>query len=120
MRLLIALMVLIATTNTQAQAPQTCLMLVTAYCPCPICCGPKANGITASGHPVTDNDGHFVAAPKNYPFGTMVTVPGYNNGQPVPVYDRGGAIKGNHIDIFFKTHQEALNWGKQYLQIGIN
>ena len=35
------------------------------------------------------------------------------NGQLYTVEDRGGAIQGNHIDIYFDTHQEALNFGKQ-------
>ena len=83
---------------------------VTAYCPCSKCCGQFADGVTASGHKIKAGDA-FVASPKSLPFGTMVTVPGYNGGQPVPVLDRGGAIKEGRMDVFFPTHQEALNWG---------
>ena len=36
------------------------------------------------------------------------------NGIVYTVEDRGGAITGNHIDIFFNTHAEALAWGKRY------
>lgn len=89
---------------------------VSAYCPCEICCGRWADGVTASGHVIQPGD-KFVASPKNVPFGTMFTVPGYNNGKPVPASDRGGAIKGNRFDVFFPTHQEALNWGVQYLNV---
>jgi len=84
--------------------------IATAYCPCKICCGPKACGVTASGHKIRPGD-KFVAADKSIPFGTLITVPGYNNGKPVPVLDRGGAIKGDHYDVFFPTHKEALKWG---------
>jgi 3D (Asp-Asp-Asp) domain-containing protein len=92
-------------------------MVVTAYCPCTRCCGPNACGITASGKPVTANGGRFVAADRDLPFGTMLIIPGYNNGRPVEVLDRGGAIKGNRLDVFFPTHQEARQWGVRRLKV---
>ena len=49
-----------------------------------------------------------IAAPRNYKFGTRMFVPGYGCGS---VQDRGGAIKGNHIDVWFQTKQQAVNWG---------
>ena len=95
-------------------------MRVTAYCPCEICCGVYADGITASGLPVTANGGLLVAAdPEVLPIGSMVAVPGYGGGRPVPVLDVGGAIKGNRIDVLFPTHQEALEWGVQWLKVEI-
>ena len=97
-------------------APAPSLYRVTAYCPGPCCCGEWADGITASGLPVTANGGKFVAADKSIPFGTMLNIPGYGY---APVLDRGGAIKGKRIDVFFPTHQEALNWGVKYLNIAI-
>lgn len=98
-------------------------MLVTAYCHCEKCCGKKpdhpAYGITASGKPVSENQGRFVAAPADIRFGTSVSVPGYWNGLFVPVLDRGGAIKGDRLDLYFPTHSEALAWGVQHLNITI-
>ena len=94
-------------------------MLVTAYCPCKVCCGPNAAGITASGRPVSANAGRFVAADRAVPFGTMLVIPGYNAGRPVEVLDRGGAIRGDHLDVFFATHDEALRWGKQWLEVDL-
>lgn len=94
------------------------LFTVTAYCPCERCCGAYADGITASGHVIQAGD-KFVAADRKYPFGTLLIVPGYNNSKPVPVLDRGGAIIGNHIDVFFQSHQEALKWGRKKLTIQI-
>ena len=108
-------------------------MTVTAYCDCQQCCGWKrtwygkpvfaygANkgkrkkvGVTASG---TDAKvGTLAADTSRYPFGTMMYIPGYGYGR---VEDRGGAIKGDHIDLFFKTHKEALEWGRQQRQVRV-
>jgi 3D (Asp-Asp-Asp) domain-containing protein len=43
----------------------------------------------------------------------------YKNTQPVKVLDRGGAITGNRLDVFFHSHQEALNWGVKYIDVKI-
>ena len=91
-------------------------MKVTAYCPCHKCCGSDSPGITASGHKIIQGD-RFVAADKRFPFGTEIIIPGYNNGEVVKVLDRGGAIRGNKIDVFFDTHQEALEWGVKYVNV---
>jgi 3D (Asp-Asp-Asp) domain-containing protein len=48
-----------------------------------------------------------------------MVIEGYNNGKPVKVLDRGGAIKGNKLDAFFHTHQEALEWGVRYLDVKV-
>jgi 3D (Asp-Asp-Asp) domain-containing protein len=96
----------------------TVKMRVTAYCPCSKCCGEYSDGQTASGHKIRPGDG-FVAADCRYDFGTQMLVPGYNNSRAVKVLDRGGAIRGNRLDLFFHTHQEALNWGVQYLEVRI-
>ena len=100
-------------------ASVTRLMRVTAYCPCPECCREFSDGITASGLPVTYNGGFFVAAPPEIPFGTMIRIPGYNNGEPVPVLDRGSAITGDRLDVFFPTHEQALEWGWWWMSVEI-
>ena len=91
-------------------------MTVTAYCPCAKCCGRYADGYTACGCPITANGGRFVAADRSLPFGAMVSVPGYGT---VPVLDRGGAIRGDRIDVFFPTHRQALRWGRQRLRVTV-
>ena len=91
-------------------------MRVTGYCPCSKCCGAFSDGITANNHHIQPGD-TFVAADRSYQFGTEMTIPGYNNSQSVQVADRGGAIKGNRLDLFFHTHQQALEWGVQYLDV---
>jgi 3D (Asp-Asp-Asp) domain-containing protein len=95
-------------------------MIVTAYCPCTICCGANAQGITACGKPVTHNRGRFVAADATvFDFGTSLSIPGYHNGQEVKVLNRGGAIKGNKLDVFFPTHARAKKWGRQELDVTV-
>ena len=93
-------------------------MRVTAYCPCEKCCGEFADGITASGHKIHPGD-CFVAADSSLPFGTELIVPDYNANRPVKVLDRGGAITGNHLDVFFPTHEQALQWGVKNLDVKV-
>ncbi len=100
-------------------AGRTVRMNVSGYCAGACCCGKFADGITASGQAVTANGGKFIAAPRAYAFGTRMIVPGYNDGKPTPVLDRGGAIKGNKLDVFFPTHRAALEWGRRYLLVKI-
>jgi 3D (Asp-Asp-Asp) domain-containing protein len=106
------------TSVSRIDSKRVILMEVTAYCPCTKCCGPEAQGITASGKPVSYNGGAFVAADtRKYKFGTKLTIPGYGDGQAVEVIDRGGAIKGDKLDVFFPTHAEALEWGRQKVAV---
>lgn len=86
---------------------------ITAYCTCRICCGVYSGGNrTASGTVPTAN--RTIAVDTNViPFGTKVVI----NGQVYVAEDRGGAIKGNRIDMFFMTHQEALNWGRRTMEV---
>ena len=51
-----------------------------------------------------------VAMPKGYSYGTKIEIQGMGT---YIVEDRGGAIKGNKIDIYFNSHKEALNFGKR-------
>ena len=105
-----------------AAEPKTRVMQmeVTAYCACTLCCGPNAQGITASGKLVSYNDGKFVAADTSVlPFGTRLVIPGYADEQAVEVIDRGGAIKGNKLDLYFDSHDEALEWGRQTLDVTV-
>ncbi len=99
---------------------RTLRMLVTAYSPDEQSCGIFADGITASGYSVYTNGMKLVAADTRLlPFGTIITVPGYNSGRPVPVLDRGGKIKGRRLDVLYPTHQRALQWGTQSLEVTV-
>lgn len=85
---------------------------ITAYCSCSKCCG-KSTGRTASG--TTATAGRTVAAPANFAFGTKLNI----GGHIYTVEDRGGAIKGNKIDIYVSSHSEALQWGVRYLPVSV-
>jgi 3D (Asp-Asp-Asp) domain-containing protein len=102
-----------------SKRPRVMRMEVTAYCACTKCCGPKAQGITASGLHVSHNEGKFVAADTDVlPMYTKIIIPGYD-ARPVPVIDRGGAIKGHKLDLYFPTHEEALEWGRQWVDVTV-
>lgn len=99
---------------------RTMRMVVTAYSPDARSCGKWADGITASGKSVWTNGMRLVAADTRLlPFGSIVSVPGYNGGRPVPVLDRGGAIKGKRLDVLYPTHEIARRWGRQPLEVTI-
>lgn len=68
-------------------------VVATAYTSNKICCG-KDDGITASGKKATWGT---IAMDKRYKFGTKVFIPLFQ--KTFIVLDRGGAIKGNKIDI---------------------
>ena len=102
------------------RAVRMLVMRVTAYSPDAESCGDSADGITASGYPVETNGGHLVAAdPSLLPLGSLVSVPGYDGGDVVPVLDVGGAIKGNRLDVLFPTHERARRWGVQELEVTV-
>lgn len=86
---------------------------VTAYCPCRVCCGRHADGITADGTHLAPGK-KVLAAPRSVPFDTRLRVPGYGVGR---VADRGGAIKDRRLDVFFWSHQEAVEWGVRWLKV---
>lgn len=102
----------------QSSQWQTVRMRVTAYCPCRKCCGEHSDGHTACLHKIRSGDA-FVAADKRYCFGTEMIITGYNDGEPVKVLDRGGAISGDRLDVFFHSHEEALEWGVKYLDVRV-
>lgn len=87
--------------------------VITAYCTCRVCCGVYSGGNrTASGTVPTSN--RTIAVDTNViPFRTRVVI----NGQIYVAEDRGGAIKGKRIDMFFMTHKEALRWGRRSMEV---
>lgn len=73
--------------------------------------GDKYYGITASGTKATL--GRTIACPPQYNFGTKINIEGIG----VRVCeDRGGAIKGNHLDVYVSSESEAYRLGRQYLK----
>lgn len=88
----------------------------TAYCACPKCCGKWADGVTALGTKATAK--RTIAVDSNLiPLGSKVEIEGLG------IYiaeDTGSAIKGKIIDIYFDTHEEALKFGRQKVNIRIS
>ena len=85
---------------------------LTAYCSCSRCCGKWASGNTASGKKAEAN--HTIATdPKVIPLGTEVVI----NKKIYVAEDTGGAIKGNRIDVFFDSHSDALDFGRQKAKV---
>ena len=113
----------------QRMADAEGVMTATGYCSCGKCCGWKRTwygrpvskatgkrkrvGQTASGQMARHGT---IAAPSKYPFGTIMYVEGYGYGR---VQDRGGAIKGNRIDLWFSNHRKALSWGKRKVKVQV-
>lgn len=71
---------------------------ITGYDTCAKCCG-KTDGVTASGTQATV--GRTCAASKDLPFGTRLYIEGI--GERI-VEDRGGGVKGDHIDVLCEDH----------------
>ena len=72
-------------------------------------CG-KSDGITASGLKVKEK--RTLACPPAFPFGTKVKIEGVGT---LICEDRGGAIKGNHFDIYVETKKDAFAFGRRNL-----
>ena len=80
---------------------------LTFYCPCRICCGRNAKGITFSGTHV--QEGRTIAVDSDViPIGSKVYIDGI--GERI-AEDTGSAINGHRIDIYCSKHQEALDLG---------
>jgi uncharacterized protein YabE (DUF348 family) len=82
---------------------------------CPTCDG---RGITATGFNLFANpDAKIIAVDPNViPMGSKVWVEGYGYATAA---DKGLAIKGNKIDVFFSSRQQALNWGRRNVVIRV-
>lgn len=107
-------------------------MTTTAYCHCGKCCSYKwflfipyqktgrfsfrlkHVGKTSSGAIVSP--GTIAADRSIYPYGTVMYIPGYGYGR---VEDTGGAIDGQHIDLYFPNHLLALKWGVQTKKVKV-
>jgi len=81
--------------------------------------GDAAFGITSTGKRATRNPGGnstVAVDPSVIPLGTKLWIEGY--GYAI-AEDIGGAIKGNHIDLYFSSSDEMWNWGARNVNIYI-
>lgn len=70
------------------------------------------DGLTATNK--VARRGYVAADWTLFPPGTRLYIPGY--GEAI-VEDRGGAVKGYHLDLFVDTRKEALEWGVKQLEV---
>ncbi|WP_286184977.1 G5 and 3D domain-containing protein [Bacillus sp. SD075] len=76
------------------------------------------SGVTSTGVDLKSNPGAKIIAvdPNVIPMGSKVYVEGY--GYAVAA-DKGGAIKGNRIDVFFSSKNDAYRWGVKRVKIRV-
>ena len=101
--------------TTETASSKTITVKATAYTAnCEGC-----SGITATGINLKKNPSAKVIAvdPKVIPLGTKVHVEGY--GEAI-AGDKGGAIKGNKIDVFIPSKQQAINWGVKTVNVKVH
>ncbi len=83
---------------------------VTGYCGCEICS--SGWNMTASGTVPQAN--HTISADiSRFPFGTKLMI----DGVVYTVEDKGSGVLGNHLDIFFASHEEAVGYGTQTKEV---
>ncbi|WP_286197915.1 G5 and 3D domain-containing protein [Bacillus sp. ISL-34] len=76
------------------------------------------SGVTSTGVDLKSNPGAKIIAvdPSVIPMGSKVYVDGY--GYAVAA-DKGGAIKGNRIDVFFSSKNDAYRWGVKRVKVRV-
>lgn len=92
---------------------------LTAYCSCSKCCGKWAKNrpideygneiVIGSTGEVLKSDYSIAVDPEVIPYGSIVII----NGKEYKAQDTGGAIDGSRIDVYFNSHKEALEFGRQ-------
>lgn len=115
--------VLRAETEQQAQAAQAAAYealdgyryigecTVTAYCPCETCCGQWADGLTATGIPVSP--GMVAVDPDVIALGSTVII----DGQQYLAADTG--VTGNWVDIFLPEHDDTVRHGVRTAEVWV-
>jgi len=83
---------------------------ITAYCSCEKCCK-KSDGITASGA----NAIQGYCATRDLPFRTVIEIEGVGI---FKIMDRG-PVDRRHIDIWFPTHRQALEFGTRKSRVKV-
>lgn len=97
------------------------LFSVTSYCSCRICCGAYSPEVTGRpAHTATGTEpqeGRTIAVdPSVIPYGSHVVIEGLGT---YIAEDCGGGVKGNHIDLYFENHDDAVKFGRKQLYVTI-
>ncbi|PKM78108.1 MAG: hypothetical protein CVU90_03530 [Firmicutes bacterium HGW-Firmicutes-15] len=96
------------------RAGKVLTMVATAYDGCYECNKPYYGLPSYIGLPLAR--GIIAVDPNVIPMGTRLYVEGYGEGIAA---DQGNAIKGNRLDLFFDTHQQALDYGMKTVTVTI-
>ena len=100
--------------TTKTASSKTITVKATAYTAnCKGCSGTTATGINLKKNPSAKV---IAVDPRVIPLGTKVHVEGY--GEAI-AGDKGGAIKGNKIDVFISSKQKAVNWGVKTVKVKV-
>ena len=109
--LIITLLMSTTTLTTPDSVTDLGNFTATHYCSCAKCCGTET-GKTATGTQATA-ERTIAVDPKIIPLGSKVII----NNKVYIAEDTGGAIKGNRIDIYCESHQEALKLGVKKVKV---
>lgn len=83
----------------------------TGYCPCRQCS--EGWGRHTSTGTIATSGRTIAVDPRVIPYGSKVMI----GGVIYTAEDRGGGVKGNHVDIFFDTHAQTRQHGKQTQEV---
>ena len=95
--------------------------VVTAYCPCRVCCGPNARGITSTGQDARQSG--CAVDPRLIPYGCRVRIPGVgwrtadDTGSAMREHGEKGVF---HIDVRMPSHEQAVRFGVRHVAIRID
>jgi len=99
------------TTASTASVKSLGIFKTTGYCPC-YQCSEGWGRHTCTG--AIARSGHTIAVdPRVIPYGSQVII----NGVQYTAEDRGGAVRGNHIDIFYDTHAQTRQHGMRNAEV---
>lgn len=102
------------TVNVSRGTDRVITVVATGYTAAPEENWPYAGAPSYIGLPLAR--GIVAVDPNVIPMGTRLYIEGYGEGIAA---DQGGAIKGNRIDLFFDSKQEAFDWGMRSVQVTI-
>ena len=96
---------------------------ITAYCSCSLCCSQWSYNrpVDENGNPIVYGaSGEELIADYSIavdvdliPYGEKIII----NNREYIAHDCGGAINGKRIDIYMESHEKALQWGVQNIEI---
>lgn len=90
---------------------------ITAYCPCKVCCGRYADGLTSTKKDAWAVRG-IAADPHRIAYGSTVVIPNVGSFVVDDCSTRSRS-ETTHLQLRFHSHQEARDWGVQYHNVEV-